>query len=100
MAVYKRTYKTYEGTLTPSWSRFSVVGRYSFATLFKSRIFTAYTVLCFLPLLGGIACMYLIHNPLAQQLLAMRMVPGFQVCCCSDCKPSCRDKDGAGTIFI
>ena len=79
MAVYKRTYKTYEGALTPSWSRFSIVGRYTFATLFKSRIFTAYTVLCFLPLLGGIAWMYLIHNPLAQQLLNVRMGPVFQI---------------------
>ena len=79
MAVYKRTYKTYEGALTPSWSRFSVVGRYSFATLFKSRIFTAYTVLCFLPLLYGIGWVYLIHTPLAQQLMNVRMGSVLQI---------------------
>src|SRR5437588_756694 len=73
MAVYKRTYKTYDGRLTPSWSRFSVVARYSFATLFKSRIFTACTVLCFFPLLIFTAQIYFVHNPLAQQLLDMRL---------------------------
>jgi ABC-2 type transport system permease protein len=73
MAVYKRTYKTYDGPLTPSWSRFGVVARYSFATLFKSRIFTGFTVLSFFPLLIAVAQIYFIHNPLAQSLLDMRM---------------------------
>ena len=73
MAVYKRTYKTYDGPLTPSWSRFGVVARYSFSTLFKSRIFTGFTVVCFFPLLIAVAQIYFIHNPLAQSLLDMRL---------------------------
>ena len=72
MAVYKRTYKTYEGRLTPAWSRFSVVARYSFANLFKSRIFTAFTVLCLFPVLLGIAQIYLVHSATAQMLLDVR----------------------------
>ena len=55
MAVYKRTYKSYRGPLTPAWSRFTVLSRYGLSTLFDSRPFTAYTVLCFLPFLGGLA---------------------------------------------
>src|SRR5436305_10139192 len=73
MAVYKRTYKTYDGQLTPPWSRFMVVARYSFSTLFKSRIFTAYTVLCFFPLLIFAAQIYFVHNTMAQQLLDLRL---------------------------
>ena len=73
MAVYKRTYKTYDGALTPAWSRFGVVARYSFSTLFKSRIFTGFTVVCFFPLLIAVAQIYFVHNPLAQSLLDMRL---------------------------
>lgn len=73
MAVYKRTYKTYDGPLTPAWSRFEVVARYSFSTLFKSRIFTGFTVICFFPLLIFAAQIYFVHNPLAQSLLDMRL---------------------------
>ena len=54
MAVYKRTYKAYSGALTPAWSRFTVLSRYGLSTLFDSRPFTAYTMLCLLPFLGGL----------------------------------------------
>jgi ABC-2 type transport system permease protein len=66
MAVYKRTYKAYSGPLTPSWSRFSVLSRYGFSTLFSSRIFTAYTVLCFIPFLVGLGFIYFVHSSTAQ----------------------------------
>jgi ABC-2 type transport system permease protein len=72
MAVYKRTYRAYDGPLTPAWSRFMVVARYSFSTLFKSRIFTAFTALSFIPVLVGIAQIYLVHNDTAKMLLNMR----------------------------
>jgi ABC-2 type transport system permease protein len=76
MAVYKRTYKTYNGPLTPEWTRFSVIARFSFSTLFKSRIFTAFTALSFLPMLVGIAYIYLLHNDTAKMLLDIR--PAFK----------------------
>ena len=37
MAVYKRTYAAYEGSLTPGWSRFLILPRYSFARLWQSH---------------------------------------------------------------
>ncbi|HLK52493.1 MAG TPA: hypothetical protein VKU42_03505, partial [Candidatus Angelobacter sp.] len=69
MAVYKRTYKAYSGALTPAWSRFTVLSRYGLATLFDSRPFTAYTVLCFLPFLVGLVYIYLVHNAAVQTML-------------------------------
>ncbi len=71
MAVYKRTYKIYDGPLTPAWSRFWVLSRYSLSTLFDSRFFTAYTVLCLLPFLAGVAYIYFVHSQTAQLLLNM-----------------------------
>jgi ABC-2 type transport system permease protein len=71
MAVYKRTYKAYSGPLTPAWSRFTVLSRYGLSTLFNSRPFTAYTVLCFLPFLVGLAYIYIVHSPAAQAVLGV-----------------------------
>lgn len=72
MAVYKRTYKVYQGALTPAWSRFVVLTRYSLSSLFTSRLFTGYFVLCFLPFLGGIGYIYLAHSQIAQSILGIQ----------------------------
>lgn len=69
MAVYKRTYKAYSGPLTPVWSRFAVLTRYGFSTLFGSRPFTAYSVLCLVPFLCGLAFIYVVHSDAVQVLL-------------------------------
>jgi ABC-2 type transport system permease protein len=74
MAVYKRTYKAYQGTLTPAWSRFTVLSRYGFSTLFQSRALTAYTVFCFVPFLGCMAFIYLMHNAAFRSALSMQSV--------------------------
>jgi ABC-2 type transport system permease protein len=71
MAVYKRTYKAYHGVLTPAWSRFTVLTRYGLSTLFNSRPFTAYTVLCFVPFLVGLAYIYIVHSAAAQAVLGV-----------------------------
>jgi ABC-2 type transport system permease protein len=77
MAVYKRTYKAYRGPLTPAWSRFTVLSRYGLSTLFNSRPFTAYTVLCFLPFLVGLAYIYIVHSTAAQAMLGIgKTMPG------------------------
>src|SRR5512137_367694 len=68
MAVYKRTYKAYRGPLTPAWSRFTVLARYGFATLFQSRPFTAYTVICMIPFLIGLAFIYIVNSASVQAL--------------------------------
>lgn len=72
MAVYKRTYKAYSGTLTPAWSRFTVLTRYGLSRLFDSRAFTAYTVVCFVPFLAGLVFIYFIHNTAAQLALGLQ----------------------------
>ena len=72
MAVYKRSYKAYSGPLTPDWSRFTVLTRYGLARLFDSRIFTAYTVFCFLPLLAGLVFVYFVHSSAAQMVLGVK----------------------------
>jgi ABC-2 type transport system permease protein len=69
MAVYKRTYKAYAGRLTPEWSRFSVISRYAFASLFDSRPFTAYTIFCCVPFLLGVVFIYVMNTPSVQALL-------------------------------
>lgn len=72
MAVYKRTYKAYSGPLTPQWSRFLVLTRYGLARLFDSRLFTSYTVICFLPFLAGLVFIYFVHSSTAQMLLGLK----------------------------
>ena len=62
MAVYRRTYASYTGALTPAWSRWLVPFRYARRNLFRSKFLTAFFVACFFyPVLclGGI---YLTHN--------------------------------------
>jgi ABC-2 type transport system permease protein len=73
MAVYKRTYKAYSGPLTPAWSRFTVLSRYGLRNLFTSRPFTAYTVLCFVPFLGFLIAIYMVHSSTAQLVFGIRV---------------------------
>ncbi len=69
MAVYKRAYRPYAGTLTPAWSRFLVLPRYAFETLFRSRFLTSYFVLCFVPAIVAAGIIYLWNTPPARLLL-------------------------------
>ncbi len=62
MAVYRRTYTSYAGALTPAWSRFLVLFRYSRKNLFRSKLQTALFVLCFFYPLGCLLFIYLAHN--------------------------------------
>src|SRR6185503_5471185 len=62
MAVYDHSYKNYAGALTPEWSRFLVIPRHAFRDVFKSKLFTAFFVICFLPLLVEAILIYLHHN--------------------------------------
>ncbi len=62
MAVLERTYKRYEGRLTPEWSRFLIIPRHAYVDVFRSKLFTAFFALSFLyPLLCSIL-IYLHHN--------------------------------------
>lgn len=71
MAVYDRIYRGWEGHLEPAWSRFLVISRYSLQDVFRSRIFLAFFVACFLwPLVCGTA-IYLHYNFEALELLEL-----------------------------
>ena len=62
MAVYDHSYKNYAGALTPEWSRFLILPRHAFRDVFKSKLFTAFFAICFLPLLVEAILIYLHHN--------------------------------------
>ena len=42
MAVYKKTYRPYEGKLTPGWSRFLVIPRYAFTEFHCKRFLSLF----------------------------------------------------------
>lgn len=62
MAVYKRTYRPYAGSLTAHWSRFLVIPRYTFEELRKSRVLILMFIAgCIAPLFFA-GAIYLRHN--------------------------------------
>jgi ABC-2 type transport system permease protein len=73
MAVYEHTYKQYLGKLTPEWSRFLVIPRHAFQDVFKSKLFTAFFVICFLPVLAEAIFIYLQHNVSALTILKINV---------------------------
>ncbi|HYV62312.1 MAG TPA: hypothetical protein VE958_06540 [Bryobacteraceae bacterium] len=62
MAVYKRTYVAYQGSLTPAWSRFLILPRYSFARLWQSKFLVMFFMACFFYPLGCAGYIYLANN--------------------------------------
>jgi len=62
MAVYRRSYKPYSGTLTAPWSRFLVLFRYSRRNLFRSKIQTGFFVACFFYPIACLVMIYLAHS--------------------------------------
>ena len=72
MAIYKRTYSPYIGSLTPRWSRCMVLPRYSFARLFQSKFLVIFLALCLCYPIGCVAFIYLAHNPAFLALLNFR----------------------------
>ncbi|PWT90751.1 MAG: hypothetical protein C5B55_09240 [Blastocatellia bacterium] len=62
MAVYEQTYKPYTGKLTPEWSRFLIIPRHAYRGVFSSKLFTAFFIICFIPLLVEAILIYLHHN--------------------------------------
>jgi ABC-2 type transport system permease protein len=69
MAVYKRSYRAYEGGLTPRWSRFLILTRYAAKGVFQSRIMTGLFVISFFYPLFMIGALYLNHNTRVLSLL-------------------------------
>ncbi len=73
MAVFEHSYRNYAGTLTPEWSRFLIIPRNAFRDVFKSKLFTAFFVICFIPLLVEAVLIYLHHNVNALAILQVNV---------------------------
>jgi ABC-2 type transport system permease protein len=71
MAVYKKTYRPYDGTLTASWSRFLVITRYAFEDLHRSRFLNIFYLASFLYPLVCALIIYVQHNVSALGLLGV-----------------------------
>lgn len=69
MAVYKRRYNPYTGSIAAEWSRFLVLTRYAIADLFKSRVFVFLLILSFVPVLFFAGYIFLANNRTLQMLL-------------------------------
>ena len=73
MAVYEQTYKRYAGRLTPEWSRFLIIPRHALRGVFNSKLFTAFFVVCFIPLLVEAVLIYLHHNVTALAIMNLNV---------------------------
>ncbi len=73
MAVLERSYKRFQGPLSPEWSRFLIIPRHAYRHVFRSKLFTAFFVVCFLPLLVEAILIYLHHNTEALGILKVQL---------------------------
>ena len=72
MAVYKRSYKGYEGPLTSRRARFLILTRYAAKGIFASRIVTGLFIISFFFPLVMIAGLYLNHNARVLSFMKIR----------------------------
>ncbi|MGA2115676.1 MAG: ABC-2 transporter permease [Bryobacteraceae bacterium] len=62
MAVYKKTYRPYQGDLTPRWRRLLVIPRYAFEDLHRSRFLNIFYLASFIYPLIAALIIYAVHN--------------------------------------
>jgi ABC-type transport system involved in multi-copper enzyme maturation permease subunit len=72
MAVYKRNYSAYTGTVTPVWARVLVLARYAFEEAWSSKITVGLFIFCLLPCIVSLVVIYLADNPIARALVGGR----------------------------
>ena len=72
MAVYKRNYSAYTGTVTPVWTRVLVLARYAFEEAWSSKITVGLFIFCLLPCIVSLVVIYLGDNPIARALVGGR----------------------------
>jgi ABC-type transport system involved in multi-copper enzyme maturation permease subunit len=72
MAVYKRNYTAYTGTVTPVWTRVLVLARYAFEEAWSSKITVGLFIFCLLPCILSLLVIYLANNPVARALIGGR----------------------------
>jgi len=74
MAVLERSYKRYEGALSPEWSRFLIIPRHAVRNIFRSKLFTGFYALSFVwPLVCAIL-IYLHHNAEALSIMKLNVL--------------------------
>jgi ABC-2 type transport system permease protein len=69
MAVYKKTYRPYDGASTSGFSRLMVIPRYAFDDLHRSKFLTTFFICSFIYPLVCALIIYVQHNASALQLL-------------------------------
>jgi ABC-2 type transport system permease protein len=77
MAVYKKTYRPYDGAVTPSWSRFLVITRYAFEDLHRSRFLNIFYIATFIYPLVCALLIYIQHNASVLNLVGARNASGI-----------------------
>src|SRR5262245_1865373 len=77
MAVYKKTYRPYEGVLTASWRRFLVIPRYAFEDFNRSRFLTLFFLASFIYPLICVLIVYVQHNASVLSLLGAQGTERF-----------------------
>ncbi len=77
MAVYKKTYRPYEGALTGPLARLLVIPRYAFEELHRSRFLSVFFLATFLYPLISALIIYVQHNTSALQLLNVQNARGL-----------------------
>jgi len=74
MAVYKKTYRPYDGALTAAWSRLLVIPRYAFEDLRKSRFLSIFFLATFIYPLVCALLIYVTHNASALRVLGVGQI--------------------------
>jgi ABC-type transport system involved in multi-copper enzyme maturation permease subunit len=69
MAVYKRNYQAYTGTVTPMGTRVLVLARYAFEEAWSSKVTVGLFILCLVPCIVSLVVIYLADNPVARALI-------------------------------
>jgi ABC-type transport system involved in multi-copper enzyme maturation permease subunit len=72
MAVYKRSYSAYTGTITSAWTRVAVLARYALAEAWSSKITVGLFIFCLSPCLVSLFGIYLANNPMARALIGSK----------------------------
>jgi ABC-2 type transport system permease protein len=73
MAVLERSYKRYQGALSPEWSRFLIIPRHAFRDVFRSKLFTGFFALSFICPLVFAILIYLHHNVEALGIMQLNL---------------------------
>jgi len=73
MAVLERSYKRFQGALSPEWSRFLIIPRHAYRDVFRSKLFTAFFALSFIWPLVCTILIYLHHNVEALAIMTINV---------------------------